>query len=338
MAELLTHQSIYRRQFPNFGKPKIIGYIGLENLKYVQSIEEKNVNYDLNLGIEQAKRKPPDLDVKLTELLKFLLENERLLNLPVHNDLESAQFFCYRGLLTCIACTPYEKREPWKIAVILYKDKPDKAPDPSGPVDETEEFSLVFTTNLNRHKIVYGAEMDGIRCDQSHVSLPPSSKNPQEVLKYLSTKNFVELKTNRHIEFSRQELNFKKFKTIKWWCQSFLTGVETILCGCRNDSGIVEELKMYRVNDLPKISKKFWDPSVCFNFLDDFFTFVKRCLAREIKRKHGSKGLHNIQSLPMISLLFEWHPEESVHVSDYSHEDDPILFDWFLERYGKTST
>lgn len=121
MAELVTYRSVYRRPFPNFGKPKIIGYIGLENLKYVQSIEEKNVNYDLNLGIRQAKRKPPDLDVKLTELLKFLLENERLLNLPVHNHLESAQFFCYRGLMTCIACTPYEQREPWTIAVILYK-------------------------------------------------------------------------------------------------------------------------------------------------------------------------------------------------------------------------
>lgn len=48
---------------------------------------------------------------------------------------------------------------------------------------------------------------------------------------------------------------FRKLKTIRWWCQSFLTGVETILCGFRDDSGIVEQLKTYRVNDLPNISK-----------------------------------------------------------------------------------
>lgn len=76
-------------------------------------------------------------------------------------------------------------------------------------MDETEEFSLVFTTNLNRHKIIYGAEMDGIRCDKMPVSLIPQSNNPEAIIQYLSSKEFIELKTNRHIEFSRQEQNFK---------------------------------------------------------------------------------------------------------------------------------
>ncbi|XP_046970590.1 decapping nuclease DXO homolog [Vanessa cardui] len=374
--ELRVDKNIYQKSFPKFDKPKIIGYINIENVKYIRKICEEKVNFDLNLHIDKVKRKPVDLDVKLTELLKFLLEHEARLNLPLQNKLNDAQFFCYRGLMTCVACTPYENKDPWEIVAILYKgniylcaretpdkkkqkmsmserdkqctswgfkfeqymlsDTPDTLPNPDLPVDETEEFSLVMTTNLNDHKIVYGAEMDGIRCDKLPVSSLPDTNDPEAIIQYLSSQQFIELKTNRHIEYSRQEKSFKRFKTKKWWLQSFLVGVDTILCGSRNDNGIVEELKLYNIRDLPKMSKGYWDPNVCFNFLDTFFTFVKRCLAREIKRKYGEKFLNNIQDLPLLSLHFSWSPDGAVHVSDhYCHDDDPILHDWFLQNYGK---
>lgn len=76
-------------------------------------------------------------------------------------------------------------------------------------MDENEEFSLVFTTHLNGHTIVYGAEMDGIRCDKSPVSKPPTEQGPEAVIDYFSTKEFIELKTNRHIDHSRQETSFR---------------------------------------------------------------------------------------------------------------------------------
>ncbi|CAH2099860.1 unnamed protein product [Euphydryas editha] len=376
--ELHVHESIYSKPFPKFSKPKIIGYIGIENIKYAQKIDEEKVNFDLNLNLDKAKRKPPDLDVKLTELLKFLLEHKVRLNFPLQNKLDDAKFFCYRGLMTCIACTPYENNDPWKIVAILYKgnvylcardtpekvkrkmlmterdikftswgykfeqymlsDMPDGKPNPDLPVDETEEFSLVFTTNLNRHKIVFGAEMDGIRCDKTPISPLPHSNDPETIIQYLSSKQFIELKTNRHIEFSIQDKNFKRFKTRKWWCQSFLVGIDTILCGFRNDNGIVEELKLYNVSDLPRISKRLWDPNVCFNFLDTFLTFIKRCIARKIKQKYGEEFINKLQELPLMSLLFEWYPGSPVHVSDdYCHNDDPILHDWFLNNFEKTS-
>lgn len=79
------------------------------------------------------------------------------------------------------------------------------------PVDETEEFSLVFTTKLRHHTIVYGAEMDGIRCDKNP-NLPPlitESFGPEDIINYLSDKEFIELKTSRHIEHPKQETNFR---------------------------------------------------------------------------------------------------------------------------------
>ena len=82
--------------------------------------------------------------------------------------------------------------------------------------------------------------------------------------------------------------------------------------------------------------QKFWDPSVCFNFLETFFTFVKRSLERKIRTKYGSGALNDISKLPLISLLFEWQPGSAIEVSDsYCHEEDPILQDWFLQNFGK---
>ena len=39
-----------------------------------------------------------------------------------------------------------------------------------------------------------------------------------------------------------QERSLKKFKQIKWWCQSFLVGVPKLVCGFRDDDGIVEKI------------------------------------------------------------------------------------------------
>lgn len=104
--------------------------------------------------------------------------------------------------------TDYIKKKYKYCTSIL--DTPDSEPNPDVPVDETEEFSLVFTTRLKNHTIVYGAEMDGIRCDPAPVSLPPSRDlGLMSVVEYLSTKEFIELKTSRHIEFPRQETSFR---------------------------------------------------------------------------------------------------------------------------------
>ena len=97
--------------------------------------------------------------------------------------------------------------------------------------------------------------------------------------------NFVELKTNRIIETARQDFFFKK-KLLKWWCQSFLVGIENILCGFRTDSGKVIDLKRYKVSELTKIakvkvlffnvhtSKTYIDVCYLIYFLNNIFKFV----------------------------------------------------------------
>ncbi|XP_013166521.1 PREDICTED: decapping and exoribonuclease protein-like [Papilio xuthus] len=373
--KLPTNTTLYGKSFPSFEEPKIIGYIGYENLMFAKSVENKQVNLDLNYLREKTVLKPQNLDVKLDELLKFLLQNEIRLNLCKNYVIDNAKFMCYRGLMTCIACTPYEKKEGWRLVAILFKgniylckrdteekriqkqnftkedqkftswgykfeqyilsESPHAEPNPNLPLDENKEFSLVFKTHLKKHTLIYGAEMDGIRCDKTSVESPPDINDDKDVIiNYLSKNKFIELKTNRHIEFSRQKRNFRLFKTIKWWCQSMFAGVNTILCGFRNDDGVVEELKVYEVNGLPKISRGFWNPNVCFDFLETFLTYVKECLTTEIRNKYGERALNKIHALPLISLHFEWYPGSPVRVTDnYVHEDDPILPTWFTENF-----
>ena len=94
----------------------------------------------------------------------------------------------------------------------------------------------------------------------------------------LNPEEFVEFKTSRHMEHPQQKIHFRKFKTLKWWAQSFLVGVSTLIAGYRDDHGLVDRLKVYRIKDLPKSSTEYWKPTVTMNFLSEFLTFCKNVM------------------------------------------------------------
>ena len=48
---------------------------------------------------------------------------------------------------------------------------------------------------------------------------------------------------------------FYRFKLIKWWAQSFLIGIASVICGFRDDSGVVRSLESYSVNKMPSLTK-----------------------------------------------------------------------------------
>lgn len=123
------------------------------------------------------------------------------------------------------------------------KDSPDCAPDTKKPVNEAEEFCCLFNSKLGQNALFYGAEMDGV-CSKSVLQEPIDWKKLK----------FVELKTNRTVKTTWQDRNYRK-KLLKWWCQSFLVGVEEVICGNRTDKGFVYELDEVKVSEMPKISK-----------------------------------------------------------------------------------
>ncbi|XP_011299955.1 decapping and exoribonuclease protein [Fopius arisanus] len=310
--------------FPSFRRPEVIGYWSVNGsrdvsydssqLQYYSPPKTTEVRFDLNRGINSVLRKPEDLDERIDHLLQWIGKNsEKIRANPTTKRWLQPNFISYRGLLTKIMKTPYDMREGWIICASKWRgsiylchfdteaDKEDKAnitprqmamcswgfkfeqyiltevpggsPDPLKPVNECEEFDCVFQTRLREHELLYGGEMDGV-CSDERLRDPL----PLEKLK------FVELKTSRILENDRQWMNMQRHKFLKWWCQSFLVGIEDILCGFRDDSGIIRQLENYKVSDIARNSQKYWKAAAAMNFCDNFLRHVASTVRNDCDR------------------------------------------------------
>lgn len=246
----------------------------------------------------------------------------------------NTDFVCYRGLLTQLMCTPYENREGWKVLAVRYRgtvylhkdeteeargqrlsttdrqktmgswgykfeqymlaDTPTGEPDPEPPVIESEEFCCVFRTRIGLgagHSIVYGGEMDGVEISERLLKASEATNDAID----LNGETFVELKTSRQIEHQGHQRTLLKFKMIKWWCQCFLVGVPKVVCGFRDDDGVVGNLTEFGVSDIPKRCAEHWLPNVCMNYLDSVLAHFMSEMSRVSERK-------------LVS--FSWDPKE----------------------------
>ena len=82
--------------------------------------------FDLREGVESAIKKDKSAkSEKLDKLLEWILINKAAFAV---NEQEpnistlSTDFVCFRGLLTTIMCTPYERREDWEFVALKYKE------------------------------------------------------------------------------------------------------------------------------------------------------------------------------------------------------------------------
>jgi RAT1-interacting protein len=151
---------------------------------------------------------------------------------------------------------------------------PGSRPDIRQPVNENEEFCCMFRSRVGGLSLVYGAEMDAYTGGSA---VPPGDP--------LSPDRFVEMKTSREVETDKQARTFRRFKTLKWWAQSFLVGTPEVLCGWRDDDGVVWRLETFKVKDLPKAGEE-WRPNICFNFLT--------ALLQELQARLAGDGLDTV--------------------------------------------
>ncbi|XP_062585389.1 decapping and exoribonuclease protein-like [Saccostrea cucullata] len=302
---------------------------------YVEPRDIESVNFDLRKGYDNFIEKDEHSEEYINDILKwiccnrqkFLLEDEKKKSdkekgmiRNIHTD-----FVCWRGLLTKLLCTPYENRDGWLIAVTRYKDtfymcefdtesrkrqkqemserqkemsywgwkfeqyvtsdKSDGVPNTEEPVNNCEAFCTVVRSRLEKHSLLFSGEVDAI------------DHQAADSCKY------VEFKTTRQLDNYRQERNFIKFKLIKWWAQSFLVGIPTIVCGYRDDDGVVHSLEKMKTLKIPQQAKNErdgWDPVICFNFLDKFLSHVKKTCVKDD---------------PKTVYLFEWTPPGEITCS-----------------------
>lgn len=87
---------------------------------------------------------------------------------------------------------------------------------------------------------------------------------------------------------------------MKFWAQSFLVGVPRIICGFRNDDGLLMEVKQYKTLEIPRQvrnTKNTWvsdieqecdiitniekNPAVCLNFANRLLDWIRHNITKD---------------------------------------------------------
>ena len=193
-------------------------------LSYSFQRDNSNVSLNLDYNVNRAiKPTPLKENEAITNLLKGILEFKHTLAVKgeldsLHTDVVCFRFWflsyfshvtidsIFRGLLTVLLCTPYERRDGWIIDVVRWRGTlyllqvetnkrkeekrkesrrqkqmsswgykfeqlmtsavPGEAPNTEIPVNENEEFCCLFRTRIGKVSVVYGAEMDAYQSDK----------------------------------------------------------------------------------------------------------------------------------------------------------------------------
>ncbi|XP_055373133.1 decapping nuclease DXO homolog [Condylostylus longicornis] len=329
------------------------------NLKYlVLPTNLRQLSMDLNAEYENRVPKSETQNERIDHLLKFILENKtRLYHVneqPLHqNDdkLLACDFICFRGLLRLLMCSPYDEREDWIIMATKYKgniylcqretprkisqrqnetesqkkilsygfkfeqyiftNDPQIPPNGQISTNEREEFCCMYKTTLTGMNIIFGAEVDGVT-SQKKVDLNQFDPNQLE---------FVEAKLKLQEKHFRQKRNFLKYKSLNWWCQSFLVNIKRIIVGIRSESGFVFELEKVDVKNLQKMGSQYWTPAVCVKFLENFLVMV-------------AKITKNV-NCPDTVFEFYWNPSGKKNIKynvKNGKNEFSFLPDWYVQN------
>lgn len=312
-------------------------------LKYLALQSFNNLHFDLLAGFRGDIQWGGD-DVSLNNFLRWILENRNKFivgkQVPSVRTLNT-DFVSYRGVLTRVMLSPYEMKQDWMLMAVKYcgtiyfhgmktdaqrlqlenKDEYLNKMSFSGHrfeehvckgMDEEEEprledgksgqFCIIFRSRLKDHSLVYAAEMDCVE-SKSELTLP------------LLNQKFIEVKTTASFDRKAQYDSFCRHKAPKWWAQSYLSGVETIVCGFRDPDNSVRQATKMKNSSLPGLSNS-WSPQVCINFLDRFLNFVKACVSNEmtcyrIYCAPGKEITCTIADLPAEDFLPSWYINET---------------------------
>ncbi|XP_066929896.1 decapping and exoribonuclease protein-like [Clytia hemisphaerica] len=356
----------FNQGFPYFRQPIEFGHFSLDGQRrfhndssQLKSFQPPHVDYDLEYdlrdGYDSHIEKDDDIKERLTHLLTWIKRNTNKFRLNNENAKEqvhqlNTDFVAWRGHFTKFLCTPYETREPWKMAVTLF----------NGTIyiseveTEKAEFDRKHRSPRQKEMCYWGFRFEGYltkpmheACDEEEEKQPKVTNTNEAYCSIVRTRlknhsiligaevdccvkdskaapplNYVELKTSRIMQHFKQRMNFSRYKLLKFWAQSFLVGLPKIVVGLRDDDGIVRELKTYKTMEIPQVCKEFrncWDPTICMNFLDKLLSWLKQIVT--------------IDNKDVVYMLRFEPPFDTIQVELIDDGSECFLPDWFVETF-----
>ncbi|KAF9108792.1 hypothetical protein BGX27_008235 [Mortierella sp. AM989] len=179
-----------------------------------------------------------------------------------------------------------------------------------GTVDTNLQYCTIARTKIGRNSIIMGAEVDCI-------------SEPKRPAPFNPLSHYIELKTSRIIGSDRERNNFEKHKLLKFWAQSFLPGIPTIIVGFRDDDGNVVTVETFKTMEIPRLVRGkdgAWDSTICINFLDRVFDFLRKLIVIDD---------------PEVTYSIRWAaPFKAIEV-EYEGKKNAFLTKRFLNRWGR---
>lgn len=129
-----------------------------------------------------------------------------------------------------------------------------------GPIDANEEYCNVVKTKIGVYRVLMGAEIDC--CDRES-----SGEGPWEGVRAgvaagaPGKRRFVELKCSAEPDNPEKLLRFERDKMLRFYIQSYLAGVPTVVCGFRDRHGKLTRVARWNIQELtlPAKEKRLWE-------------------------------------------------------------------------------
>lgn len=316
-----------------------------------------DLHWDLDEGYADVVRLDRNQIPVMDTTLQWILDNKATFSNAIdemndgstHGGAPRA-FVVRRGALHSAFCTPYDIRSDWMIAATRHQgvvylkafdteawkaaqyrnreansfqdhatfwghnfeqhitsEKPGMPAATGAPVVERESLQAVARSRLGRHNIIICGEVD---------ALDNAVQDERSMAKY------VELKTRIIPKEERQEKNFRRYKLWYWWSQSYLMGLKRVICGFRDQNGVVRYLKEFNLDTIPEECEEegLWCRADGLNFCNQFLSFVESNLGRDDSR---------------VVYLFTYEPQKREVTCKLLREpgEYQVLPEWFLKQF-----
>ncbi|KAF9990923.1 hypothetical protein BGZ75_008092 [Mortierella antarctica] len=260
----------------------------------MQDRQRKQAKVDVQESVQEQQQKP-DLDSQLSPDCE-----PRTKSLQLDDGTAAADVAASENRTT--------ESETEMVETIDLQD-PELTGRLDGIVDTNLQYCTVARTKIGQNSIIMGAEVD---CTSEPKK--PAPDNPLS--------NYIELKTSRIISSAREQSSFERHKLLKFWAQSFLPGIPTIIVGFRDDDGNVVTVEKFKTMEIPRLVRGkdgAWDTTICINFLDGVFNFLRKMI---------------VVDDPEVTYTIRWaYPFKAIEV-EFAGKRDKFLTDRFLKRWS----